>query len=105
MTTFFALRETGKVLVYDVRPGIYYRLGHIPGAVSFARKAFDARFPQEKSNLDAAVAAGKPILLYCTDLNCPDGGVMAGWLAERGYSVSVYRGGWEEWKKAGMPAE
>jgi len=105
MSKFFALREGGKALVYDVRPGVYYRMGHVPGAVSFARLAFARRFLQEKANLDAAVAAGKTTVLYCTDLRCPDGAAVADLLAERGYSVSIYQGGWDEWKAAGMPVE
>jgi rhodanese-related sulfurtransferase len=55
--------------------------------------------------MDAARAAGKEIVLYCTNTECPDARVVAGWLAERGYSTLVYRGGWEEWKQAGLPVE
>lgn len=105
LTTFFGLREAGRAVVYDVRPGLFYRMGHIPGAVAFSGKAFGERFPQEQPALDAAVAAGKVIVLYCTNLDCPDGGVVAAWLADRGYPVSVYKGGWEEWKSAGLPTE
>lgn len=105
MTTLFGLREAGKAVVYDVRPGFYHRMGHIPGAVSFPRMGFEQHFGEMKPGLDAAVAAGRTIVLYCTDSACPDGGVVAGRLAERGYPVAVYKGGWEEWKAAGLPVE
>ena len=97
-----ALRDDGKVLLVDVRPGMFYRLGHIPGAVSLPKKSFAARFPGRKADLDAAVAAGKVVVLYCTNVECPDGFAVARKLAPMGYSVSLYKGGWEEWEAMGF---
>ena len=105
LAAFFALRETGQAVVYDVRPPLFYNLGHISGAVSFPGKAFERLYPQEKPKMEAAVGRGQTVVLYCTDLKCPDAGVVARWLAELGHSVTIYTGGWEEWKNAGLPKE
>jgi hypothetical protein len=54
----FALREAGKALTYDVRLPLYYKLGHIKGAILFYPKPFDAAFDPEKSRMEAAVREG-----------------------------------------------
>ena len=96
------LRDDGKALLVDVRPGMFYSLGHIPGAESLPKKSFTGRFPGRKADLDAAVAAGKVIVLYCTNAECPDGFAVAQKLAPMGYSVSLYKGGWNEWEAMGF---
>ena len=100
--TLFQLQGENKAFLVDVRPGFFHNLEHIPGAISLPVKKFDEQFPAVQSQLDAALAAGKIIVLYCTDENCPDGRRTATKLAKKGYSTSVYKGGWKEWKASGL---
>jgi len=96
------LQDGGKVLLVDVRPSLFYAMGHIPEAVSLPKKRYAAEYPKKKSALDEALAAGRVIVLYCTNVECPDGYSVAKLLSAEGYSVSLYKGGWEEWKAMGF---
>lgn len=100
--TFFQLQGQNRAFLVDVRPALFYNLGHIPGAISLPKRSFKTLFPSAKAELDAALSAGKVIVLYCSDLDCPDGRNTALLLAKEGYSTSVYKGGWKEWKGSGL---
>jgi 3-mercaptopyruvate sulfurtransferase SseA len=102
---FFPLHEAGKVLLYDARPGFFYSLGHIPMAVSLAKDGCDAQIVKREVELKSAIAAKKIIVIYCTDLLCPDARAVATHLADHGHSSAVLSGGWEMWKDSGMPTE
>ena len=96
------LMEAGRVLLVDVRPSMFYAMGHMPGAISLPRKRYQAKYPKQKTVLDNAVAADQVIVLYCANVKCPDGYTVAKLLSARGYAVSLYKGGWEEWKATGF---
>lgn len=96
------LQDAGTALLIDVRPGLFYGLGHMPGAIHMAKKSFPLSLIKRQEAIDTAVAAGKILVLYCTNLDCPDGYAVGKEMAEMGYSVSIYKGGWEEWKAAGF---
>ena len=102
---FFTLQQSGEVLIYDARPGFFYGLGHIPGAISMPKADCDAQIAKREAEIKAAVAAKKPIVVYCTNLLCPDARAVATHLADFGYSSSILTGGWETWKDSGMPTE
>lgn len=38
----------------------------------------------------------------CRNINDPDAYAVANKLIKLGYSVSIYKGGWEEWHQAGL---
>jgi rhodanese-related sulfurtransferase len=105
LTEFFPLHESGRVLLYDARPRFFYSLGHIPRAVSLPKDGCDAQLEKRDSEIKAAIAAKKTIVIYCTNLLCPDARAVATHLADRGYSSAVLSGGWETWTESGMPAE
>lgn len=105
MTTFFSLREADKVLVYDVRPSWMYSVGHIAGAQSWSGAALVEQFPQRDREMKEARAAGKTVVLYCTNAKCHDARAVAKWLAAQGHSSAVLDGGIEVWKAAGLPTE
>jgi len=105
LSTFVNMREQGRLLVYDVRPSWLFALGHIPGAESMPGRSFEEVFPAKEAAMKSALAANRAIVVYCTDQKCPDGGIVAGWMSNKGIPVSVLSGGWEEWKASGMPTE
>lgn len=103
LTGFFTLHQTGNPLIYDVRPGIFYAMGHVPGAINWPKNGFNAGLPKHEPELRAATKESRPIVLYCTDLACPDAGAVARRISALGYPVTVVEGGFEEWKAAGLP--
>lgn len=105
LTEFFPLHESNRVLLYDARPGFFYGLGHIPGAINLLKDGCDAQIEKRESEIKAAIAAKKTIVVYCTNLLCPDARAVATHLADHGYSSAVLSGGWETWKDSGMPTE
>lgn len=98
----FALKESGELLLIDVRPSFFFHSGHIGGAVNLPARKVDEWLPGEQARLEAAGKAGRPVVLYCTNLKCPDAKRVAGALAQRGIPCQVYPGGWEEWQAAGV---
>jgi len=102
MGRVFTMQQTGQVLLVDCRPPIFYRLGHLDGAINLPLKSYDALINRRKQSLDAALAARQTIVLYCQNTECPDAYAVAKKLIPLGYSVSIYKGGWEEWKRAGL---
>jgi rhodanese-related sulfurtransferase len=105
LTEAFALQQSGNVLLFDARPGYFYLLGHIPGAINLPKPDCDAQITKREAEIKAAIAANKPIVVYCTNLLCPDARTVANHLASFGYSSSVLSGGWESWKESGLPTE
>jgi rhodanese-related sulfurtransferase len=105
LTELFALQQAGNVLLFDARPGFFYGLGHIQGAISLPKPDCDAQITRREAEIKAAIAAQKPIVVYCTNLLCPDARTVANHLAGFGYSSSVLTGGWESWKESGLPTE
>ncbi|MFD0895609.1 rhodanese-like domain-containing protein [Luteolibacter ambystomatis] len=105
MSALFSLQQSGKVLLYDVRPSFVHGFGHLAGAVSWPRGSFDQDYARHEPEIRAALAADKNVVLYCTDAACPDSRAVAARLAEKGFSVSVLEGGYNAWKDAGMPVE
>ena len=102
---FFALQQSGKVLIYDARPAFFYHLGHIPGAISLPKNRCDESIAARQSEIQAALADGHPIVVYCTSLTCPDARTLAIHLSGFGYPASVFSGGWEAWRQADMPGQ
>lgn len=102
---FFVRHQSDQVLTYDARPGFHYQLGHIPGAINLPKNSFTTLKPQREAEIKTALAAGKSIVVYCTDLPCPDAQTVASRLATAGYSSSVLTGGWEAWKESGLTTE
>ena len=98
----FVAMQASSVLLVDCRPPIFYHMGHIDSAISWPLKKFDKVIGTQKLELQSALKAGKVVVLYCQNIKCPDAHIMAEKLSALGYAVSVYKGGWEEWKQAGL---
>ena len=98
----FGLKQTGQVLLVDCRSALFYRMSHIDGAINLPTKKLDTELPSIKPQLDAAVKAGQIIVVYCQNEKCPYSYTVAKKLSEEGYTVTIYSGGWQEWKSAGF---
>ena len=102
LENLFQLCEESRVFLVDVRPAFFFRLGHIPGAFNLPLKTFDTEVHSFLQYLEEARSSGKKVVIYCADKDCPDSLTTARKLARLGYSTSVYRGGWKEWRSAGL---
>ncbi|MCX6879499.1 MAG: rhodanese-like domain-containing protein [Verrucomicrobia bacterium] len=103
--TFFALQQSAGALIYDVRPAFFFSLGHIPGASSWPKRQFAAQLAAREAEILLAAAAKRPVVLYCTDLACPDADFVARRLAACGHSVAILEGGYQIWKAGELPTE
>lgn len=90
-----ARRLGAGVVVWDVRPGVEYDAGHIPGAVSVP--------PDEVRRRLDDVPDGVEVVAYCRGQFCvfADEAVRA--LAARGRRAVRLDGGFPEWRRAGLP--
>lgn len=102
---FFVLHESGKTMVIDARPAIFHQFGRIPGAINIPPKNCDTAIFKREDEIKAAIAAGKTIVVYCSGFICPDARTVAMHISGFGYPASVFSGGWDAWKEAGMAVE
>ena len=100
---FFALQQSGKTLIFDARAAFFYQLGHIPGAINLSKNDCDQSIAARESEIKAALAAGKILIVYCSSITCPDARTVAIHLSGFGYPVRIFSGGWEAWKEADLP--
>lgn len=96
----YQLVQSNAAIIYDVRPLILYKLGHIPGAISWPQSHLADKLSEHEPRIHAANSASTPVVIYCTDLACPDANTVATALAARGHKISVLQGGYEAWKIA-----
>lgn len=96
----YQLVQGKAALIFDVRPGIFHKMGNIPGSISWPENAFERDLARHEPRIRSANSQNTPIVIYCTDLACPDAVTVATKLAVLGYSVSVLEGGYDTWKTA-----
>jgi rhodanese-related sulfurtransferase len=96
-------RFDGKTATFvDARAPLYFQVGHIPGAISFPREAFEAN-PDLSPLLPHQ---GKRLVIYCNGIDCPDSGLLAAYLDRAGFrQLEIFEGGWPDWEQAGFPVE
>jgi len=91
------IAESGVALILDARPELFYRLGHIPNALSLPRDEFEKNYMAMKETLEKD--KNRPLVLYCADSSCKDANLVFDALKKLGYTrVSIYTGGWKEWR-------
>lgn len=91
-------------LILDARPEIFYRLGHIPSALSLPRDDFAKQYPAMKETLQSHQK--QPFIVYCSESDCQDSQMVADALLKLGYQhIRVFRGGWSDWESASLPEE
>lgn len=99
-----SLVQEGGVLILDARASVFYKQGHIPGALNVSREEFEADYSRHREALEKDKT--RPIALYCADESCHDSELVAQTLIRMGYQkVLLFRGGWYEWTHAGMAEE
>ena len=92
---------TSAILV-DARIPELYAEGHLPGAVSLPFAELEGRIEPFR----ARVAQDAPLIIYCSGYGCPDSLDLAVLLLAEGYTdVSVFEGGYPQWRDAGKPVE
>jgi rhodanese-related sulfurtransferase len=100
------LMEEKRVVIFDVRPNIFFRMGHIPGAHSLQEKEFETDLNSAKLLIDKALEDHKQIIIYCSGTHCSDAGKVAKKLSDLGYgNLMVFESGWEAWQEAGLEEE
>jgi rhodanese-related sulfurtransferase len=104
VTDMDTLIREDDAIVIDARPGLFYKMGHIPGAISLPATTKDLGGAIRK--VFSGVPAGKIIAVYCADKNCENAEAVAKQLAQAGYNrISIFSGGWAEWEETGREIE
>jgi rhodanese-related sulfurtransferase len=90
-------------MVIDARAPLFYRMGHVPGAVNLPREGF-------ASFLERSGLLGKhklrAVVVYCQSETCEDSRMVAESLRRVGFaSVRVFSEGWRRWVESGEPVE
>ena len=101
----FAIQASGNALIFDARPGYLFHLGHIPSAESLPKSDCENRLAEMDERLQSAVASGKPIVVYCSGLLCPDARTVAIQISGYGHPAKIFSGGYDAWKKADLPTD
>jgi rhodanese-related sulfurtransferase len=103
LSDFRVLVETKTGIILDARPEIFYRLGHVPGAVSLPRDDFENAY----GKLNALLShQDQQLAVYCSGSSCEDSDLVRTALHKLGYThVLLFKGGWDEWTEAGLPQE
>ena len=91
-------------LILDARPEVFYRLGHIPSALSLSRDDFQKQYQALLGALQSH--RGDPLVVYCSGSDCHDSQIVADALEKLGFAhVRLFRGGWSDWESANLPEE
>ncbi len=94
--------ESGEALFVDARDPDFYKLGHIPGAVSLPVRNFDLVFP----NIRERLLAAPRIITYCDAANCETSVELSEKLLFAGLArVEIFTGGIQQWKAERQPVE
>lgn len=93
-----------EALILDARPEIFYRLGHIPTALSLPRDDFEKQYPTIRKTLQ--LHGARLLIVYCSGNDCQDSQMVADALSKLGYMhIRVFQGGWSDWETASLPEE
>jgi rhodanese-related sulfurtransferase len=92
--------EAGEVTVAEALGPSYFGQGHLPGAVNLPHEEVADLAPTLLPDKHAA------IVVYCSNLQCPNSAIAAGELKRLGYTnVRKYAEGKQDWEAAGLPLE
>jgi rhodanese-related sulfurtransferase len=91
------MQKGGAVQVVNVLAPEGYALGVIKGSLKIPLA--------ELSRRSAELDKSKDIVTYCAGPTCDASRKAAELLAAKGFTVSAYEGGAQEWKESGLPLE
>jgi rhodanese-related sulfurtransferase len=86
-------------LFLDARPEPFYRMEHIPGALSLPEEDFQAAF----SRLEPRLRSSLDVIVYCAGFGCEASHIVARKLKERQIPAVVLNEGWPAWQEAHYP--
>ena len=91
-----------EIVFVDARTSQDYEDGHIPGAVSLPVGQAEEAIYSFMDNY----AVSKPLIVYCSNVDCTDSHDLADILKSYGYeNIRLYPQGFAGWTKAGRPVE
>lgn len=94
--------QANGALVLDARPSLFYRTGHIPGALRLSAASFEQDYASLQPRLEQAKEL--PVIVYCSGENCEDSELVTKALARMGFGrLYILSGGWKAWQSAGLP--
>ncbi len=100
---FAGMVREKSVLVIDARAPLFYRMGHVAGAINLPREGFASFL--ERSGL-LGKDKSRAVVVYCQSETCEDSRMVAESLRRVGFtSVRVFREGWRRWLESGEPVE
>jgi len=91
------MKSGEKLQILNVLNPEKYALGFIKGSKKIPLNQLEAR-SDELNKL-------RPVITYCSGVECNASTLAAEMLAEKGFDVSVYEGGIKEWKMASFTVE
>jgi rhodanese-related sulfurtransferase len=96
------LWRAGTAVFLDARNAGEYEAGHVPGARGVPAAAAGPALSRDLRELPREGL----VVVYCEGGECQSSLLLARKLEAEGFKdVRVMTGGWEEWVKAGLPAE
>jgi rhodanese-related sulfurtransferase len=96
------LWRAGETTFLDARAADLYAEGHVPRARSVPASEAETLMPV----LVQRMAKEAVLVVYCEGGDCQSSLNLAKQLHDKGFmDIRVLSGGWEEWKKAGLPEE
>ena len=92
--------DTRSAVIVEALPASYYEDAHLPGALNLPHDSDDATIAE------VLPVRSAPVVVYCSNLACPNSTVLSRRLAQLGYAdVREYEAGKEDWITAGLPTE
>jgi len=92
----------GETTFLDARAADLYEEGHVPRARSVPAAEIGTLTPV----LVQRMAKEAALVVYCEGGDCQSSLILAKRLHDEGFKdIRVLSGGWEEWKRAGLPEE
>lgn len=106
--SFITLEEAEELFVQsqaifvDSRPRLQYLEGHILGAINIPYDEFNEAEVLKGGQL----SFDKTLVVYCDASECQSSLALSKALNKMGFTeIMIFFGGWEEWKKRGLPTE
>jgi rhodanese-related sulfurtransferase len=96
------LWAAGETVFFDARPERSFRESHVPRARNLPENESKLKIPPGLPELPRE----RTLVVYCEGGDCQSSLALAKRLHDEGFKdIRVMTGGWEEWKKAGLPEE